>query len=187
MRWCCLAALVMGVLVSARDADADEPKPTWYGYEALIADALFIGVAATTPLWHFDAGPALGVADAAAFGLTAPMIHSVHDHADVALASFGLHVGVPLAGMLVGLTVASAFPSSCGEESNPFLCANDNLAWGAYAGLVSGAGLGAILDAVLLAWEKPSSHGLEPSPTRTWSVAPYALHGGAGLGVACAF
>ncbi len=192
---CALLAVIVSSsnLVRAEDS-TDEPTEThevkrssshaWYGYQTLLVDAVFIGVFASTWAWpRFDAATSLLVLDIVAFDAAAPLIHALHGNNEGAAVSIALRLLLPLSLMPLGVVIGLASPCSCGASDWLCLCGLSNAAVGGYVGTLVGGGLAAILDASFLAWEPRSPKAASVS----WSVSPFALRGGAGLGAGCTF
>jgi len=174
--------LAAGAVRADEDDASIYRKPrAWYGYETLLADAAFIGLFATVPAWQFDgrAGGVLLTFDAIGFASVAPILHSLNGNGDGGGIALALNVGLPFAGMWTGIGFASML------DCKGWLCGLTNMGWGAYAGILSGAGLAAIIDASVLAWKKPSHH--DDHPCTTFALTPITLPSGAGLSVAGTF
>ncbi len=161
----------------------------WYGWQTLLADASFIAVFASTPAWG-DVGEGGGIAlvfDLLGFLATAPVIHSVHGNADAGGMTMLLRLGATSVGALTGFGAGAA--ARCSSEPATLFssfCGISNAGRGAYYGTLIGAGLAAVLDAVAFAWEKPDASRAATSSFR-WTVSPFGLRGGAGLGVVASF
>ncbi len=127
----------------------------WYGWQTLITDgaALTLALLADSPR-SSDLSSAVGLLALGAYGLGAPIVHAVHHNPGKGLASFGLRLGMPIAGAFAGASAASG--------CNGFLCEVDGAAIGMLIGLA-----GAVtIDATVLAYEA------RPRPVRAsagWS------------------
>lgn len=88
----------------ASDAPLNTTK--WYGWQTLAVDAGTIGVALTTKGATGSSPAAVGVL-ASGYALGAPIVHLVHGSLIKAGESFGLRLGLPVIGGLIG----SAFES----------------------------------------------------------------------------
>lgn len=128
---CCIA--LTPSVASAKDAQPvakHVAKPTWYGTQTLIADAVsaplvFVGVGVVT------------------YALGPPIIHWAHGNAGTGFGSLALRVVMPLAGAGVGCAVGGC--EGRGEYT------------GAAAGAIVG-GLGIVaLDAFVFAYEQPEA------------------------------
>jgi hypothetical protein len=128
-------------------AVTEAPGRIWYGWQTLIAD----GVSTTVFLAAFDqnAGGSDGVNETLAWAgilgyeLGAGMVHFAHRSPARAFASFGIRLGMPLAGAFLG----GAAISNCNG--------NDCQATGIGIGFLLGMGGAIALDAAVLAYESP--------------------------------
>lgn len=155
-------ALVCGALPahaaeSVEDAEAsfaDEPAPVperWYGWQTLSLDAAALSMAALTVATEEDS--TLWTLGIATFALGAPIVHGIHDRPPLlALGDFGLRVGMPLAGLLIGAQIDAAQPLECFSEG-PL----DNTCELSHTAGIAGGILGALfvatLDATVLSYE----------------------------------
>jgi len=157
---------------------------TWYGYQTLLVDAALIGLFASAPAWaRFDGAGAILILDAATFAFASPVIHTVHGNGEASAISVGLHAGLPFSGMWIGFVVGMSLPCSCGLDAWFCFCGLSNAGEGAFAGSLVGGALATVIDAAFLAWERH-----KPKPwSLSWSVAPYAVRGGGGVGASCTF
>jgi hypothetical protein len=134
------------------DADAQavnissRTRPTWYGWQTLLMDGatLSIFVSAAIASTADDAVSAklagLGVAS---YELGPGIIHFVHGNPGRGFASFGIRVGLPLAGAFIGASVASG--------CDGFRCE----VGGAAVGALLGAGGAIAIDAAVFAYDDP--------------------------------
>jgi hypothetical protein len=124
----------------------------WYGYQTLIVDAaslgLMIGGAAMAARSNGsgDAGGTVALTGAVGYVLGAPVVHWMHGRIGPGFGSLGLRVGLPLTCMFWGAVIGAASGSRD----------DDAVGAGAALGFVGGMAGAIILDAALLAYEKPS-------------------------------
>jgi len=180
-RLVCSVSIIGALSLACAPARADDdhpPRREWFGYQTLFADTLLITTWATYPKWPgFDLDGVVLFLDVAAYMVVSPVIHMVHESEYGGLA-FGLRLGLPALGTLVGLTLGASTPCQ------GLLCGLSNAANVAFGGMIAGAVIASLVDGVALAW-KPR----EPKETRvgSWSVAPFGLRGGGGLSAGRAF
>lgn len=154
----------------------------WYGWQILIPDlagSLLSGIGAFVP---GTGGAALLITGSTVAFFGGPIVHWAHGHVGRGFASmFGLRLGLPLAGGLVGFGLGSLGGSA-----------------GAALGLGLGASLlaltGIIVDIAALAYDEPASlaaSARSSSPARTWAVAPFGtfdpIRGAAFAGISGTF
>ena len=153
---------------------------TWYGWQILLADLSFIGIFATVPAWgNIGEGGGVAIAfDIGAYLAVAPAIHGAHGDDGGGALSLALHAVLPLFTMLAGIGIGAS------THCDGLFCGLSSAAWGAYGGIIVGASFAMIIDAAALAWEKPDPHS---SSSVAWSIAPFALRGGAGIGLGGSF
>jgi hypothetical protein len=125
-------------------------KPVWYGWQTLAADAATVSIFITAGLVGDRRGGDKVAAPIAWAGLAsyefAPgIVHFAHRNPGRGFASFGIRIGLPLAGALLGATLAS------GCEG--FECE----AGGAAVGALLGLGGAVAIDAAVFAYEDPPS------------------------------
>ena len=163
-----------------RHAFASPRLGKWYGWQILLADVSFIGIFATVPAWgNVSEGGGVALAlDLVCFLGAAPAIHGAHGDGDAGGIALLVDLAFTSVGALAGFGAGEATPCS------GLFCHLSGDGWGAYAGTLAGASLAAIIDAAVLAWEKPEPRA---SSSVSWTVAPFALRGGAGLGVRASF
>jgi hypothetical protein len=136
----------------------------WYGWQILIPDlagSLLSGIGAFVP---GAGGSALLITGSTVAFFGGPIVHWAHGHVGRGFASmFGLRLGLPLAGGLVGFGLGSL---------------------GGSAGALLGFGLGTsvlaltgiIVDIAALAYDEPATSAAAARahrPARTWAVAPF--------------
>jgi hypothetical protein len=162
------------VLHAAEQTPKPQPTRSWYGWQTLTLDAIAVG---SVPLVY-----AAGVRDkqtllavyvpaAVLFDLGAPTVHWLQRGPRIALASFGLRVGIPL----VALLIAPRFGNCVhGDADSQQKCRNRAMGIGAAVGFA----VAPAVDASWLAW-KPAPRAvavtLRPSivlnaPSRMASV-----------------
>ena len=138
------------------DAELDEegsstegPRRTWYGWQTLTADGistvLFITGASLAGRRH-ETGESLAFASLAGYEFAPGIVHFVHKNPGRGFASFGIRLGMPLAGAFLGAAAASG---CSGYECE---------AGGAGAGFLLGMGGAIAIDAAVLAYDYPESN-----------------------------
>ena len=153
-------------VVVAPPAPVEQPRPrppkgkeeeTWYGYQTLIVDGASLGLilggaAIANHPGSSDSGGSVALAGGIGYVLGAPVVHWMHGRIGPGFGSLGLRVGLPLAGLFWGAVIGAAVNSR-----------NDDaiLAAGAGIGFVGGMAGAMLLDAALLAYEKPSEREKE--------------------------
>jgi hypothetical protein len=162
----------------ADDDDDDrplEPKRAWYGWQTLVVDgaafsALFIGAAINGSSGGGDDGGAFVAAGLLGYEFGPGIVHFVHRNPGRGFASFGVRLGMPLAGAVLG---ASLF-SNC----DGYRCQDE----GAAAGLLLGMAGAIALDAAVFAYDDRKPRAASRTPT----LLPMAslLPGRAWLGIA---
>ncbi len=147
-----------------------EPEPAssarqvdyWYGWQTLLADGASV---ATMVLGGTTQSSAVGLIGLGGYFAGAPIVHGVQGRVGVAFASFGLRLGIPTLGAVVGY--AAAGPCSASEHDGFFGCSFHGWAEAGVGALI-GAGTAVAIDAAVLAHGKRSA---EPETPRD-SVAP---------------
>jgi len=121
-------------------------RPTWYGWQTLIMDGATLSIfvsAAIASSADDGVGAKLGGLVAASYELGPGIIHVVHGNPGRGLASFGIRVGLPLAGAFIGASAASG--------CDGFRCE----VGGAAVGALLGAGGAIAIDAAVFAYDDP--------------------------------
>jgi hypothetical protein len=169
----------LGAPPIADDDDDDdrplEPRRVWYGWQTLVVDGaafstLLIGAVANGSSGSGDGGSTLVGIGLLGYEFGPGIVHFVHRNPGRGFASFGVRLGLPLAGAVLGASLSSNCDGYRCEEG------------GAGAGLILGM-LGAIaLDAAVFAYDtrKPPPRGT----TTTLMPVASLLPGRAWLGVA---
>jgi hypothetical protein len=150
-----------------RDHEYAPRRHRWYGWQTLIADgsSLVLLLAAATISQNRGSDPDFLVAAGLLGYEFAPgIVHFAHGNTGRGFASFGLRLGMPLAGAFVGVATASG----CDD----YLCETQ----GAAIGLLLGMGGAIALDAAVFAYEDRRSRiaraPIVPlfaiSPRQTW-------------------
>ena len=124
---------------SVKSPHSSVPKTRWYGWQIIPIDATALGVIAVELALGEDAVPALGLIALGAYAVGGPIVHLVHDRPMAALGSFGLRVGMPAVGALLG---------SAGENCKDDKCTGG---WPTVLGGLVGALTAMSLDVTLLA------------------------------------
>lgn len=123
------------------------PHRKWYGWQTLTIDGASFGLllagAASDPGGgrSSDLTSTLLLASLLGYGFGPGVVHFMHNNTGRGFASFGLRLGMPIAGAIIGAAAASG--------CNRFLCEAD----GAGVGLLAGIGGAIAIDAALLAYE----------------------------------
>lgn len=123
-------------------------RRTWYGWQTLAADAAtlstFVAVGVIGERGGSDevAAP-LSVIGVLGYEFAPGIVHFAHRHPGRGFASFGIRLGLPLAGALLGASVTSG--------CNGFLCE----AGGAAVGSLVGVGGAIAIDAAVFAYDDP--------------------------------
>lgn len=137
------------------DAVTAESSPErWYGWQTLSVDALPAGLFAFALLTEGDTSTTLWAGGGLAFALGAPTVHVLHERPLVGLGSFGLRVGLPFVGALIG----SAFVDLNPEPDLPGVEHEPDDGTPIILGGLVGAATATALDAAFL--------GYEPAPSR---------------------
>ncbi|MES1187367.1 MAG: hypothetical protein ABUL60_26355 [Myxococcales bacterium] len=118
----------------------------WYGWQTLTADgvsitALLAGVTLSGDGSNNGAGQGLAWFGLLGYELAPGFVHFVHRNPGRGFASFGMRLGLPLAGAFVGASLASGCDSNLCEAS------------GAGAGILIGMGAAIALDAAVFAYD----------------------------------
>jgi hypothetical protein len=144
-------------------SSAESSRRTWYGWQTLTADGistlLFITGASLADRGD-DTGETLAWASLAGYGFAPGILHFVHENPGRGFASFGIRLGMPLAGAFVGAAAASG--------CNGYECE----AGGAGAGFLLGMGGAIAIDAAVLAYDYPESSRRAARVLPLVSVAP---------------
>lgn len=124
------------------DVDDDATQAHWYGWQTLIADGA--SLSALLAGGQEESLVALGLLG---YEFAPGIIHFAHRNPGRGFASFGIRLGMPLAGAFIGAALAS----NC----------NDNLceAGGAAVGLLAGMGGAIAIDAAVFAYDDPKHPG----------------------------
>jgi hypothetical protein len=128
------------------DVPALAPRRVWYGWQTLVVDAAGLsGLVLSAALSDSGASDS-DVGALATFGLLSyelgpGIVHFVHRNPGRGFASFGMRLGLPLAGAFVGASVSS--------NCDGFLCEAD----GAAAGLLLGMAGAIAIDAAVFAYD----------------------------------
>jgi hypothetical protein len=129
------------------DAEYDETgerRRHWYGWQTLIADGSAVGLLLTAAAIEGQGSSDTDILVTAAllgYEFAPGIIHFAHRNTGRGFASFGLRLGMPLAGFIVGAATASG----CDE----YLCE----ASGAAIGLLFGVAGAIAIDAAVLAYD----------------------------------
>jgi hypothetical protein len=148
--------------VQATDADpggARRARGGWYGWQLLVVDGAALalaGAVAATAEVEPDPFNVFAATWYGASAVAAPAVHHAHDNWPLGMASFGMRtLAPPVAGFLGLLAACTANGHFDGECARP--------GWG--AGTVVGISGAALIDALLLGYERPSA---APAPRTQW-------------------
>ncbi len=120
--------------------------PEWYGWQTLIADAPSVTAFIAGVSMLDDGNPSgstLAWAGALSYELAPAIIHFAHGNPGRGFGSLGMRFGMPLAGAIIGATVAS--------NCNTNLCEVGGLG----VGVMLGMGGAIAIDAAVLAYDDP--------------------------------
>jgi hypothetical protein len=134
--------------LDVEDSSTESPRRTWYGWQTLTADGIstfLVITAASLAESDNDAAETLVWASLASYEFAPGIVHFVHKNPGRAFASFGIRLGMPLAGAFVGAAAASGCR---GYECE---------AVGAGVGFLFGMGGAIAIDAAVLAYDDPES------------------------------
>lgn len=139
--------------VSAPDPMARAPRRVWYGWQTLLTDAaavtlVSVGVRAKSGL--------LAGTGAFSYAFGGSVVHGMHEHTYKALASFGVRIGAPILGFVLG---AASADSNCAKTD--YDCQDD--LGPAFSGFLIGVLTASAFDAAILAHEDEKSK-LDRSP-----------------------
>lgn len=164
---------------SSSPSSSASGRTEFYGWINMLVGELglgsAVGIAALSSLSAGGGGSDAGGAAAlggAAYLFGGPIVHAVKGDFTKSLGAFGLLVGLPVTGALIG------YGASSGCESND--CGVEAAVWGG----VTGAALAPIVDGLALGWKSGRSEHAELP-----AVMPYAtpIAGGASLGLVGTF
>jgi len=130
-----------------------EPRRVWYGWQTLVVDGaafstLLIGAAANGSSGGDDGSALVGIG-LLGYEFGPGIVHFVHRNPGRGFASFGVRFGMPLAGAVLGASLAS--------NCDGYQCEGD----GAAVGLLLGMAGAIALDAAVFAYDsrKPEPRG----------------------------
>lgn len=129
-------------------------KKRWYGWQTLSVDAaalglgILVGVATASDSRRVSTAGVLTPLLPSVFG--SPIVHYLHGRAGTGLASFGLRLGIPAAGALLGATLAE-----CPAYATQYECGSQRALQGATIAMMATI----TADATLLAWEPHATPG----------------------------
>jgi hypothetical protein len=129
------------------DGGTETPRRVWYGWQTLTADGIstlvFFAAFGQNSDGSDRVNETLAYAGLLGYELAPGIVHFAHRNAGRAFASFGIRLGMPLAGAFLG----GAAISGCSGD--------DCQATGIGLGFLLGMGGAIALDAALLAYESP--------------------------------
>jgi len=167
-------ASVETTVPSAPSEEPKEPPPRWYGWQALITDGAALGAFAFVPVF----GNHL-IASAPIFFLGTPIVHLANGRPLVSLLSVAMRAGVP-----IGMAQLAASLRRGGRGATDFSCKGLSNCDAQALALGLGAVAVVVVDAALLAYERPT-----PAVPKKTSVLPtgFAQPGALSLGVTGSF
>ena len=145
----------------SEDDESDE-GPTlgarrhWYGWQTLTVDGASFSLLLLAGSQGGNSSDELATGALLGYGFGAGIVHFVHGNTGRGFASFGVRLGMPLAGAIVG----AGLDSGC----NSYLCEAD----GAAIGLLLGMGGAIAIDAAVFAYDDP----LPPTDRHRFSLMP---------------
>lgn len=142
------AAVDDEALLDDEGSSPESPRRTWYGWQTLTADGIstfLVIAAASLAESDNDTAETLVWMSLASYEFAPGIVHFVHKNPGRGFASFGIRLGMPLAGAFVGAAAASG--------CNGYECE----AVGAGVGFLLGMGGAIAIDAAVLAYEYPES------------------------------
>jgi hypothetical protein len=134
------------------DDESDEPGPTlgsrrhWYGWQTLTVDGASFTLLMLAGADGGRSSDEMATAALLGYGFGAGIVHFAHGNPGRGFASFGVRLGMPLAGAIVG----AGLDSGC----NSYLCEKN----GAAIGLLLGMGGAIAIDAAVFAYDDPVPH-----------------------------
>jgi hypothetical protein len=176
-----LAIIVLNARVALADTDSgQDPEPQLgYGRYTLVADLGSLGIVASGALVPQHAEWFLG-AGLTTFALGGPIVHCAHGQYTRSVASLGVRIGLPLAGLLLGDGIQQL---TSGGDPHPWEAWDGPPSpwWllGTFGGFVAAS----VVDSTVLAG------GYRPKPRAavTWAPSARVGQGGLALGVVGAF
>jgi hypothetical protein len=138
-------------------ANRPEPKGAFYGYSILMTDLVALGVGALAvatisssfPSSLGSAGGVLLVGSGLTYVLGGPIVHATHHKTRTAFGSFGLRLGLPVGGALVGAMVGVGSTQGCSVDS----CGAGGIVEGGLVGFALGVVTASAIDIGVLAYE----------------------------------
>ena len=157
------AAVDDEVQLDDEGSSTESPRRTWYGWQTLTADGIstfLVLTAAGLAESDDDTAGTLVWASLAGYEFAPGIVHFAHGNPGRGFASFGIRLGMPLAGAFVGAAAASGCD---GYECE---------AVGAGVGFLLGMGGAIAIDAAVLAYDSPDSSRQVARVLPLVSVAP---------------
>ena len=160
-------------------ASASSVDPAWYGWQAIIVDALSGGLLAlSSQVPAQNGGVAVALVGVTDLVVTAPLIHAAHAQAGRAGISVAMRLGLTLLGGLFGVAAGGSMCQPPPPPASPgafFLGGLDCLGAqidGALVGAGVGMAIAVIVDDSALAWDRPLVFGRDArsqhSPRLQW-------------------
>jgi hypothetical protein len=157
------SARVVSPLTTPDAPPAAQTEQHWYGWQVLAADAA--GILGTVSCVSFSNADACVIP----YFVAAPTVHLAHGRPMTALASVGVRLAFPIAGAMVGATLAN-----CSAQNDQFLCGLGEMA----AGVLVGTVVASVFDVAVLSTEtreRPTA-----APSRLSFLAPSVSAGPSG-------
>lgn len=160
-RWL-VAVSVLVTLGAAPRAHAEEPaRERWYGYQTMAVDATAIGLLAATGAIPEGAQPWMAGGAIGLYALGPAVVHGANARGGAGLGSFGMRLGLPIVGALMGLGIGA---------SSSFKGLFELAGAGAFVGALTAM----VLDAAFLARKTvPAEPGAPSTPSALSLVVPW--------------
>ncbi len=158
-------------------ASASLVDPEWYGWQAIIADALGGGLLAlSSQVSGQNGGVAVALVGVTDLVVTAPLIHAAHAQAGRAGISVAMRLGLPLLGGLFGLAVGGSTCRPPPASPSTFDLSGLDCLGAQIEGSLVGGGVGMVIAVIVddsaLAWDRPLVFGRDAwshhSPRLQW-------------------
>jgi hypothetical protein len=164
---------------SAPDDAPARPLERWYGWQTLTADGIAATLIAPTLVTNANTDEALWCLGIGGYAFASPIIHLTHGRPGIAAGVFGLRLGVPVVGLILGAQLDKNAPLRC----NAMLDCRQSHDGMVVGGLLGGV-LVAVLDATVFAYEstKPVRYAYDmPQRLRLWPSVAFTQQGGSAI------
>lgn len=177
LRLALLVILVLPARVALADTDngQDEEPQLGYGRYTLITDLGSLGIASGGALFPQRAEWFLG-AGLTTFALGGPIVHCVHGQYTRSVASLGVRIGLPIAGLLLGDGIQQL---TSGGDPHPWEAWDGPPSPWWMVGTLGGFVAASIVDSTILA----GGYRPKPRPAVTWGPTARVARSGFALGV----